>query len=65
MYMPLCGKMYTCNSLYHCSNVYSNHKYCFCDTARAVLWNNLPVHLRCTESVIILEKNEQLKTHLF
>ena len=24
-----------------------------CDTATAVLWNNLPVHLRCAESVIV------------
>ena len=24
-----------------------------CDTATAVLWNNLPVHLRCAESVVV------------
>ena len=34
-----------------------------CDTATAVLWNNLPVHLRCAESVVVFKK--QLKTHLF
>ena len=34
-----------------------------CDIATAVLWNNLPVHLRCAESVVIFKK--QLKTHLF
>ena len=27
-----------------------------CDTATAVLWNNLPVHLRCAESVVVLKK---------
>ena len=27
-----------------------------CDTATAVLWNNLPVHLRCAESVIVFKK---------
>ena len=28
-----------------------------CDTATAVLWNNLPVHLRCAESVVVLKNN--------
>ena len=27
-----------------------------CDTATAVLWNNLPVHLRCAESVVVFKK---------
>ena len=27
-----------------------------CDTATAVLWNNLPVHLRCAESVVGFKK---------
>ena len=35
-----------------------------CDTATAVLWNNLPVHLRCAESVVVFKK-KQLKSHLF
>ena len=26
------------------------------DTATAVLWNNLPVHLRCAESVVVFRK---------
>ena len=34
-----------------------------CDAATAVLWNNLPVPLRCAESVVVFKK--QLKTHLF
>ncbi len=34
-----------------------------CDTAAAVLWNNLPVDLRCTCTVTMFKK--QLKTHLF
>ena len=25
------------------------------DTATAVLWNNLPVHLRCAESVVVFK----------
>ena len=32
-------------------------------SATAVLWNNLPVHLTCAESVVVFKK--QLKTHLF
>ena len=28
-----------------------------CDTATAVLWNNLPVHLRCAESVVVFKNN--------
>ena len=34
-----------------------------CDTATAVLWNNLPTNLRCVTSITIFKK--QLKTHLF
>ena len=34
-----------------------------CNTATAVFWSNLPVHLRCAESVVVFTK--QLKTHLF
>ena len=34
-----------------------------CDTATAVLWNNLPVHLRSAESVVVFKKLS--KTHLF
>ena len=33
-----------------------------CDTATAVLGSNLPVHLRCAESVMVFK--QQLKTHL-
>ena len=34
-----------------------------CDTATAFFWNNLPVDLRCPESVVVFKK--QLKTHLY
>ena len=35
----------------------------FCDTATATIWNNLPVKLRCTDSLSTFKR--QLKTHLF
>ena len=34
-----------------------------CDTATATIWNNLPVKLRCTDSLSTFKR--QLKTHLF
>ncbi len=34
-----------------------------CDTAAAVLWNNLPIPLRCSSSLVLFKK--LLKTHLF
>ena len=33
-----------------------------CDTATATIWNNLPVKLRCTDSLSTFKR--QLKTHL-
>ena len=34
-----------------------------CDTATATIWNNLPVKLRCTDSLSTFKR--QLRTHLF
>ena len=34
-----------------------------CDTATAMIWNNLPIKLRCTDSLSTFKS--QLKTHLF
>ena len=34
-----------------------------CDTATAMIWNNLPIKLRCTDSLSTFKR--QLKSHLF
>ena len=39
----------------------SGHR--LCDTATTTIWNNLPVKLRCTDSLSTFKR--QLKTHLF